>query len=109
VQDTEVRAYPNPETPRATDASEGVALRQLDLIPELGLCFPNSKTSNAMAFLNLQRRASRRAVSFLWQELSSKARRKFTFVPQGNHCQSFICGKMKIDQSAEMERSFLAS
>jgi hypothetical protein len=39
-QDTESRVYPNPETPRATDASGGVALRQLDIIPELGLCFP---------------------------------------------------------------------
>jgi hypothetical protein len=31
-----------------------VALRQLEIDPELGLCFPNTKTSNAMAFLNLQ-------------------------------------------------------
>ncbi|MGA9586925.1 MAG: hypothetical protein WBQ95_16435 [Terracidiphilus sp.] len=74
-----------------------VALWQLDIIPELGLCFPNNRTSNAMAFLNLQRRAPRRAVYFLWQELTSKARRKFTFVPQGNPCPIFICGKMKAD------------
>ena len=31
-----------------------VALRQLEIDPELGLCFPNTKTSNAMAFLNLR-------------------------------------------------------
>jgi hypothetical protein len=73
---------------RAADAAESGALRQLDFISELGLCFPNTKTSNAMAFLNLQRRASRRAVSLLWQELSAKARRKFTFVPQGNQSSS---------------------
>jgi len=30
-----------------------VALRQLEVDPELKLCFPNTKTSNAMAFLNL--------------------------------------------------------
>ena len=46
--------YLNPETARAADASETVALRQLDVDSELGLCFPNTKTSNAMAFLNLQ-------------------------------------------------------
>jgi hypothetical protein len=85
-QETKIRVYPSPETARAADASEGVALRQLDVISELGLCFPNTKTSNAMAFLDLQRCASRRTVLLLWQEVTSKARRKFTSVPQGNHC-----------------------
>jgi hypothetical protein len=30
------------------------ATRQLKVTSELGLCFPNTKTSNAMAFLNLR-------------------------------------------------------
>jgi hypothetical protein len=93
LQDTGTRAHPNPEIARAADASDDGALRQLDLIPELGLCFPNTKTSNAMAFLSLQRCASRRTVLLLWQEVSSKARRKSTSVPQGNHCQSLAMEK----------------
>jgi hypothetical protein len=52
--DTEARIYLNPEMARAADAPETDALWQLDLIPELGMCFPNTKTSNAMAFLNLR-------------------------------------------------------
>jgi hypothetical protein len=93
LQDTGTRAHPNPEIARAADASVDGALRQLDLIPELGLCFPNTKTSNAMAFLNLQRCASRRTVIFLWQEVSPKARRKLTSVPQGNLCRSLVMEK----------------
>jgi len=54
AQDTEAWIYLNPETPRAADAPEISALWQLDLTSELGMCFPNTKTSNAMAFLNLQ-------------------------------------------------------
>jgi hypothetical protein len=56
---------------KATHASMIGALRQLEVISELGLCFPNTKTSNAMAFLNLQtaclpaRRAPFMAGSFL--------------------------------------------
>jgi hypothetical protein len=53
LEDAEAPIYLNPETARAAHASQMVALRQLEIEPELGLCFPNTKTSNAMAFLNL--------------------------------------------------------
>jgi hypothetical protein len=50
----EAPIYLYPETARAAHASMTVALKQLDVIPELRLCFSNTKTSNAMAFLNLR-------------------------------------------------------
>jgi hypothetical protein len=54
LEDAEAQIYLDPEMARAAHASKIVALRQLDVIPELRLCFPNTKTSNAMAFLNLR-------------------------------------------------------
>jgi hypothetical protein len=54
VHDPEAWVYSNPETARAAHASMFSAQRQLEVTSELGLCFPNTKTSNAMAFLNLQ-------------------------------------------------------
>ncbi len=59
-----------------------LALWQLVIISELGLCFPNTKTSNAMAFLNLQTTCSRRVVLQLWQVCSLNARRNFYLVPK---------------------------
>jgi hypothetical protein len=53
-QDPEAWAYTNPETMKAAHATMTGALRQLEVFSELGLCFPNTKTSNAMAFLNLR-------------------------------------------------------
>jgi hypothetical protein len=53
-QNAVAQIYLNPETARAANAPESVAPRQLGIESELWLCFPNTKTSNAMAFLNLQ-------------------------------------------------------
>jgi hypothetical protein len=53
-QDPQARAYSDPETTKAAHASLIGAPGQLEVISRLGLCFPNTKTSNAMAFLNLQ-------------------------------------------------------
>lgn len=67
---------------RAAEAPACVALWQLILTFELGLCFPNTKTSNAMAFLNLQTPCSRRGVLQLWQVCTLNARRKLFLVPK---------------------------
>jgi hypothetical protein len=54
AQDAEAPIYLNPETAQAADASKMVALRQLEIDPELGCASQTPNTSNAMAFLNLQ-------------------------------------------------------
>jgi hypothetical protein len=77
-----------------------LALWQLVIISELGLCFPNTKTSNAMAFLNLQttclpaRRAPVMAGMFL------KCKEKFLFGAQGNQHLIGLYEKMKIALAA---------